>query len=210
MAYDFKKALKDLYAPGADPALIDLPPANYLAVEGSGDPNEVGGAYQQAISALYAVAYTLKMSHRTDHRIEGFFEYVVPPLEGLWHQADTAIVDLARKSDFRWTSFLRLPEFVREQDVAWAVETASKKKKMNCSAVHLLSFHEGLCVQALHTGPFDTEAETVEKMDAWLEELGYVNDFSPLRRHHEIYLSDPRKTPPERRKTILRHPVRKT
>jgi len=209
MAYDFKKARKDLYAPGATPALIDLPPANFLAVDGCGDPNEEGGAYQQALSALYAVAYTLKMSHRTDHRIEGFFEYVVPPLEGLWHQSDTAGVDLGRKGDFRWTSLLRLPEFVREQDVAWAVETASKKKKLDCTAVHFLSFHEGLCVQALHTGPFDTEAETAEKMDALLEELGYANDLSPLRRHHEIYLSDPRKTPPERRKTILRHPVRK-
>lgn len=209
MAFDFKKAYKELYSPGASPVLISVPTAAFLAVDGCGDPNEEGGAYQQSLAALYAVAYTLKMSYRTDHRIEGFFEYVVPPLEGLWHQPDTAGVDLDRKSDFCWTSLLRLPDFVREQDVAWAVESASKKKKMDCSSVRFLSFHEGLCVQALHTGPFDTETETVEKMDALLEELGCENDFSPLRRHHEIYLSDPRKTPPERRKMILRHPVRK-
>ncbi len=210
MTFDFKKEYKEFYMPKNKPEIVTVPPANYIALRGQGDPNEEGGAYKKAISVLYAVAYTLKMSYKTDHKIEGFFEYVVPPLEGLWHQSDTAGVDLGRKGDFRWTSLLRLPEFVREQDVAWAVETASKKKKFDCSAVHFLSFHEGLCVQALHTGPFDTEAETVEKMDALLEELGYANDLSPLRHHHEIYLSDPRKTPPERRKTILRHPVRKT
>lgn len=207
MPYDFKKEMKILYAPKPAPEIITVPAANFIAVEGQGDPNEAGGAYQQAVGILYAVAYTLKMSHKTDHGIPGFFEYVVPPLEGFWWQPGAAGVDYGDKSAFRWISVLRLPDFVRPEDFAWAVEAAGKKKKLGCSPARFLTVDEGLCVQALHVGPYDTEPETVARMDQYLEESGYYSDLSDARRHHEIYLSDPNKTPPEKRKTIIRHPV---
>ena len=208
MAFDFKQAEKLLYRPGGTPAVVEVPRMRYLAVRGVGDPNEPGGAYQQAVSALYAVAYTLKMGGKKDHPMAGWFDYVVPPLEGFWWQTGADGCDYSRKADFRWTSVLRLPEFVTAEDVAWAAETAVRRKKTDCSAVELLTLEEGLCVQVLHTGSFDSEPATVARMDAWLAENGYENDFSEERQHHEIYLSDPRKTPPERRKTVLRHPVR--
>ncbi|MBQ4651288.1 MAG: GyrI-like domain-containing protein [Oscillospiraceae bacterium] len=209
MAFDFKKEYKQFYMPGNKPGIVSLPPANYIAVRGKGDPNEEGGAYQQAIGILYSVAYTLKMSYKTEYKIEGFFEYVVPPLEGLWWQDGIDGVDYSDKSSFNWISLIRLPDFVSKADFDWAVETASKKKKLDCSAAELLTIEEGLCVQMLHTGSYDDEPATVSLMDAWLEENGYVNDFSSERLHHEIYLSDPRKTPAEKRKTVIRHPVRK-
>ena len=209
MAFDFKKAEKALYRPGETPALVEVPRMRYLAVRGTGDPNAPGGAYQQAVSALYAVAYTLKMGGKRDRPMAGWFDYVVPPLEGFWRQPDVNGCDYSRKADFQWTSVLRLPEFVTAADVAWAVETAGRKKKADCSAVEVLTLEEGLCVQVLHTGPFDSEPDTVARMNAWLAENGYENDFSEERQHHEIYLSDPRKVPPERRKTVLRHPVRR-
>ena len=186
-----------------------MPRWNYLAVRGAGDPNEPGGAYQQAIGVLYAVAYTLKMSRKTERRIEGFFDYVVPPLEGFWRQEGAAGVDCGRKADFRWTSVLRLPDFVTEEDFAWAVETASRKKKLDCSAAEFLTVEEGLCVQMLHLGPFDDEPRSVALMDAFLAERGYGNDWESGRQHHEIYLSDARKVPPEKWRTVIRHPVRK-
>ena len=181
----------------------------YIAVRGEGDPNVEGGAYQQAISVLYAVAYTLKMSYKTDHKIEGFFEYAVPPLEGFWQQEEAGTVDYGRKEAFRWVSVIRLPDFVTQADFDWAVETASKKKKLDCSSAELLTMEEGLCVQMMHLGPFDTEPESVARMDAYLQEHGYANDFSGERMHHEIYLSDARKVPPEKWKTVLRHPIRR-
>ncbi len=209
MAFDFKKEYKQFYMPGNKPGIVSLPPANYIAVRGKGDPNEEGGAYQQAIGILYSVAYTLKMSYKAEYKIKGFFEYVVPPLEGLWWQDGIYGVDYSDKSSFNWISLIRLPDFVSKADFDWAVETASKKKKLDCSAAEMLTIEEGLCVQMLHTGSYDDEPTTVSVMDAWLEEKGYVNDFSPNRLHHEIYLSDPRKTPVEKRKTVIRHPVRK-
>ena len=186
-----------------------VPKANYIAVRGKGDPNEEGGAYQQAISVLYAVAYTLKMSYKTDHKIKGFFEYVVPPLEGFWWQDDADGVDFIHKSAFHWISVIRLPDFVTKEDVAWAAETAAKKKKLDCSAAEFVTIEEGLCVQILHLGAFDDEPATVAQMDAYLEQNGYVNDMSRERLHHEIYLSDARKVAPEKWKTVIRHPVRK-
>ena len=185
-----------------------MPKANYIAVRGEGDPNEEGGAYQQAIGVLYAVAYTLKMSYKTDHRIEGFYDYVVPPLEGFWQQDGIEGVDYSNKAAFRWISVIRLPDFITKQDFDWAVETASKKKKPDCSAAEFLTLDEGLCVQILHLGPFDDEPATVARMDAYLAENGYENDFSETRLHHEIYLSDARKVPPEKWKTVIRHPIR--
>ncbi len=210
MAFDFKKEYKEFYLPKNVPQIVTVPRANYIAVRGKGNPNEDGGEYKTAISVLYAVAYTLKMSYKTDYKIEGFFEYVVPPLEGFWwQQDDIAGIDYADKSAFHWISVIRLPDFITKKDFDWAVETASKKKKLDCTGAEFLSIEEGLCVQMMHIGAFDNEPETVAMMDKYLEESGYVNDFTGKRRHHEIYLSDPRKTAPEKCKTVIRHPIRK-
>ena len=195
--------------PQNKPEIVHVPKANYIAVKGKGNPNEEGGAYQQAVGVLYAVAYTLKMSYKTDHRIEGFFDYVVPPLEGFWWQEHTYGVDYSDKSTFNWISVIRLPDFVTAADFSWAVEAATKKKKLDCSSAEFLTMEEGLCVQIMHTGPFDDEPATVALMDDYLAQNGYVNDFSQDRLHHEIYLSDARKVAPEKWKTVIRHPVRK-
>lgn len=209
MAFDFKKELKEFYMAKNKPEIIKVPKANYLAVRGKGDPNEEGGAYQQAIGVLYAVAYTLKMSYKTEHKIEGFFEYVVPPLEGFWWQDHVEGVDYSNKSRFNWISVIRLPDFITKADFEWAVETAAKKKKLDCSSVEFMTIDEGLCVQIMHTGPFDEEPSTVALMDAFLEQNGYRNDFSEARLHHEIYITDARRVPPEKWKTVIRHPIKK-
>ena len=209
MPFDFKKEYKEFYLPKNKPQIVELPPANYLAIRGHGDPNQEGGEYQQAIGVLYAVAYTLKMSYKTDYQIAGFFEYVVPPLEGLWWQDGVAGVDYSDKDSFNWISLLRLPDFITEKDFAWAVETASKKKKLDCSKAEFLTLDEGLCVQIMHIGPFDDEPTTVALMDDFLQEQGYAPDFSAQRLHHEIYLSDARKVSPEKWKTVIRHPIKK-
>jgi len=209
MAFDFKKEYKEFYMPKNKPQIVTVPKANYVAVRGKGNPNDEGSAYQQAMSVLYSVAYTLKMSYKTDYKIEGFFEYVVPPLEGFWWQEGIDGVDYTNKDVFQWISVIRLPDFITEKDFAWAVETATKKKKLDCSSAEFLTIDEGLCVQIMHIGSYDNEPETVAVMDTFLEETGYVNDFSETRLHHEIYLSDPRRTAPEKLKTVIRHPIRK-
>ena len=209
MAFDFKKEYKEFYMPKNKPEIVNVPKVNYIAVRGTGDPNEEGGAYQQAISILYAVAYTLKMSYKTDHKMEGFFEYVVPPLEGFWWQDGVDGADYSDKSSFHWISVIRLPDFVEEIDFEWAKETAAKKKKLDCSSAEFFTVDEGLCVQIMHIGPFDDEPATVALMDAYLDENGYVNDITDKRLHHEIYLSDANKVAPEKRKTVIRHPIRK-
>lgn len=208
MAFDFKKEYKELYMPKNQPEIVTVPKANYIAVRGEGDPNEEGGAYKQAISVLYAIAYTLKMSYKTDYKIEGFFEYVVPPLEGFWWQDGVEGVDYSNKNTFKWISVIRLPDFVSKKDFDWAVKVASKKKKIDCSIAEYLTIEEGLCVQIMHHGPFDDEPETVNIMDKFLEQNGYQNDFSDTRLHHEIYLSDVGKVPPEKWKTVIRHPIK--
>lgn len=208
MAFDFKKEYREFYLPKNRPEIVTVPKANYIAVRGHGDPNEPGGAYQKAIEVLYSVAYTLKMSYKTDHKIEGFFEYVVPPLEGFWWQDGVNGVDYGDKSAFNWISVIRLPDFVTEADFRWAVDTAAKKKKLDCPAAEFLPIDEGLCVQILHIGSYDAEPETVAVLDRFLAENGYVNDFSPIRLHHEIYLSDARKTAPDKLKTVIRHPIK--
>ena len=209
MAFDFKKEYKEFYMPKNKPEIVNVPKANYIAVKGKGDPNEEGGAYQQAIGVLYAIAYTLKMSYKTDYKIDGFFEYVVPPLEGFWWQDGVECVDYTDKSAFNWISVIRLPDFVTEADFEWAVEVATKKKKLDCSGAEYLQIEEGLCVQIMHHGPFDNEPATVTLMDAYLDQNGYANDFSEGRLHHEIYLSDARKVEPEKWKTVIRHPVKR-
>ena len=209
MAFDFKKEYKEFYMSKSVPEIVTVPKANYIAVRGMGDPNQEGGAYQSAVSILYAVAYTLKMSYKTDYRIEGFFEYVVPPLEGFWWQEGVDGIDYGDKSTFHWISVIRLPEFVTKKDFDWAVEEAARKKKLNCSLAEFLTIEEGLCVQIMHIGPFDNEPSTVALMDQYIAENGYANDMNETRLHHEIYLSDARKAAPEKWKTIIRHPIRK-
>ena len=209
MAFDFKKEYKEFYQPKEKPVIVDIPKASYIAVKGKGDPNEEKGDYKKAIGMLYAIAYTLKMSYKTDHRIEGFYEYVVPPLEGFWWQEGVLGVDYSDKAGFRWISVIRLPDFVTEADFRWAVETAEKKKKLDCSAAEFLTVDEGLCVQIMHIGSYDDEPATVAVMDRYLQENGYVNDLSDTRLHHEIYLSDARKVEPAKCKTVIRHPIRK-
>ena len=209
MAFDFKKKYKEFYNPKSKPEIVNVPLANYIAVRGTGNPNEEGGAYQQAIGILYAVAYTLKMSYKTDYKIEGFFEYVVPPLEGFWWQNGICGIDYSDKSTFHWISVIRLPDFVSKEDFEWAVKTAAKKKKIDCSSAEFLTVDEGLCVQIMHTGTFDEEPAAVALMDEYLEKNGYVNDFTDKRLHHEIYMSDARKVAPEKWKTVIRHPIRK-
>ena len=209
MAFDFKKEYKEFYMPKKQPEIVEVPKANYIAVRGAGDPNEEGGAYKQAIGVLYAVAYTLKMSYKTDHKIAGFFEYVVPPLEGFWWQEGVDGINYADKAAFKWISVIRLPDFITREDFDWAVETASKKKKLDCSSAEFLTIEEGLCVQIMHIGSFDSEPESVALMDKYLAENGCENDLSESRLHHEIYLSDVRKSAPEKWKTVIRHPIKK-
>ena len=208
MAFDFRKEYKEFYMSKSVPEIVTVPKANYIAVRGMGDPNQEGGAYQSAVSILYAVAYTLKMSYKTDYRIEGFFEYVVPPLEGFWWQEGIDGIDYGDKSTFHWISVIRLPEFVTKKDFDWAVEEAARKKKLDCSLAEFLTIEEGLCVQIMHIGPFDNEPSTVALMDQYIAENGYANDMNETRLHHEIYLSDARKAAPEKWKTIIRHPIR--
>ena len=209
MAFDFKKEYKEFYMPKSKPEIVTVPKANYIAVRGKGDPNDEGGAYQQAAGILYAVAYTLKMSYKTDYRIEGFFDYVVPPLEGFWWQDGVGGIDYSDKSTFNWISVIRLPDFVTQKDFDWATGEAEKKKHLDWSKAEFLTIDEGLCVQLMHIGPFDDEPATVSMMNAYLLENGYENDFSGSRLHHEIYLSDARKVAPEKWKTVIRHHIKR-
>lgn len=209
MPFDFKKEYKEFYLPKNKPQIVNVPKANYIAIRGQGNPNEEGGAYKQAIGILYAVAYTLKMSYKTDYKIDGFYEYVVPPLEGFWWQDGICGVDYSNKATFNWISVIRLPDFITKKDFDWAVKTASEKKKVDCSKAEFLTIEEGLCVQIMHIGSFDDEPATVTLMDKYLEENGYKKDFSDTRLHHEIYLSDPRKSTPDKQKTVIRHPIKK-
>lgn len=209
MAFDFKKEYKEFYMPQNKPELVTVPEMNYIAVRGSGDPNEEGGAYKEAIGLLYGLAYTIKMSKMGKHRMEGYFDFVVPPLEGFWRQEGIEGFDYRRKETFQWVSVIRLPEFVTKAEFEWAAEEASQKKKQDFSKAEYLTLEEGLCVQIMHVGSFDAEPESVEKMDRYLAENGYANDFSDSRLHHEIYLSDVRRTAPENWKTVIRHPIKR-
>ena len=209
MAFDFKKEYKEFYIPSSRPAIITVPAFNFIAVRGKGNPNDTDGEYSKALNLLYGMAYTIKMSKKTDYRIEGFFDYVVPPLEGFWWQDGTEGVDFAHKENFRWISVIRLPDFVTKKDFDWAAAEATRKKKADFSKVEFLTMEEGLCVQCMHTGPYDSEPATVELMHKYIQNQGYELDFSDTRLHHEIYLSDPRKVAPDKNKTVIRHPVRK-
>ena len=208
MAFDYKKEYKDFYLPPTRPGIVMVPPMNYVAVRGKGDPNEEDGEYAQALSLLYGIAFTIKMSKKGDHRIEGYYDYVVPPLEGFWWQEGVEGVDYANKELFEWISVIRLPDFVDEADFAWAVEEASRKKKTDFSKAEFLTVDEGLCVQCMHIGPYDDEPATVQLMHEFMEAQGYALDITDVRHHHEIYLSDARRTAPEKLKTVVRHPIK--
>ncbi len=209
MAFDFKKEYKEFYLPDKKPGIIMVPRMNYVAVRGQGDPNLEDGEYKQAIGLLYGIAFTIKMSKKGDRQIDGYFDYVVPPLEGFWWQPGVTGIDYAHKGNFRWISVIRLPDFVTKADFDWAVDEATKKKKTDFSKVEYMTYDEGLCVQCMHTGSYDDEPKTVASMHEYMEQQGYALDITDQRLHHEIYLSDARKVAPEKLKTVIIHPVRK-
>ena len=210
MSFDFKKEFREFYMPKATPGIVTVPRMNYLAVRGQGDPNVEDGEYKRAVGLLYGVAYTIKMSRKGGRQIEGYFDYVVPPLEGFWWQDCVSGIDFAHKETFKWIAVIRLPDFVARDDFEWAVAEATAKKKADFSKVEFLTCDEGECVQCLHIGPYDDEPATVALMHEYMESRGYVLDISDRRRHHEIYLGDPRKVAPEKLKTVIRHPIRKS
>ena len=208
MPFDYKKEYKEFYLPPKKPGIVTVPKITYLAVRGEGDPNEPDGAYARAIGLLYGIAFTIKMSKKTDYRMEGYFDYVVPPLEGFWWQDGLQGIDYGHKELFRWISVIRLPDFVRREDFDWAVKEATVKKKQDFSTVEYFTYEEGICVQCMHVGSYDDEPATVEAMHQYMDEQGYTLDINEQRMHHEIYLSDARKVAPEKRKTVIRHPIR--
>lgn len=209
MPFDYKKEYKEFYLPPKTPSIVTVPAMNFLAVRGQGDPNEENGTYQKALGMLYAVAFAIKMSKLGKDKPEGYFDYVVPPLEGLWWQKGLCGVDYAHKEHFRWISLIRLPDFVTQEVFDWAIREASEKKKQDFSSVEFFRWEEGLCVQCMHLGPYDDESATVAAMEEYVKARGYTEDFGENRFHHEIYLSDVRRCKPERMKTVIRHPVKK-
>ena len=208
MSFDFKKEYKEFYMPKGKPNIVTVPTMNYIAVRGIGDPNDEGGEYKRAIGLLYSIAFTIKMSKKLDHQIDGFFDYVVPPLEGFWWQDGVIGIDYSNKASFHWTSVIRLPDFVTKKDFEWAIKEATLKKKQDFSKVEFFTYDEGLCVQCMHIGPFDNEPKTVQLMHDFIEKNGYELDITDKRLHHEIYLSDARKVSPDRLKTVIRHPIK--
>lgn len=208
MAFDYKKEYKEFYLPPTKPCIVTIPAMNFVAVRGNGNPNDEDGEYKAALELLYGIAFTLKMSYKGSHRIDGYFEYVVPPLEGFWWQEGVAGIDYAHKNDFQWISVIRLPDFVTKADFDWAVAEATAKKKRDFSKAEFLTYEEGLCVQCMHLGSYDNEPATVQLMNEFAESQGYQIAIDDVRRHHEIYLSDPRRTAPEKLKTVIRHPIK--
>ncbi len=210
MAFDYKKEYKEFYMPKDKPQIIDIPHMNYIAVRGKGNPNDSDGEYKKSIELLYSIAFTIKMSYKGEYKIDGYFAYVVPPLEGFWWQEGIEDgIDYSRKKDLNFISVIRLPDFVKKSDFDWAIEEATKKKCKDFSKVEFLSLDEGLCVQVMHKGPYDDEPSTIEKMHEFMEQSGYELDLNEERLHHEIYLSDPRRVEAENLKTVIRHPIKK-
>ena len=209
MAFDYKKEYKEFYMPANKPSIVTVPKMNYIAVRGKGNPNDENGEYKNSIGLLYAIAFTIKMSYKGSHKIDGYFEYVVPPLEGFWWQEGSDTIDYANKNGFNFISLIRLPDFVTKADFDWAVQEATNKKKADFSKVEFLTYDEGVCVQCMHVGSYDDEPKTIALMHEYMAANGYVLDISESRYHHEIYLSDPRKCAGEKLKTVVRHPIKK-
>jgi len=209
MAFDYKKEFKEFYLPKNKPNIIEIPKMNFIAVRGSGDPNEEGGEYKSSIELLYSIAFTIKMSYKCSYKMNGYFQYVVPPLEGFWWQDDSCVIDYAHKDKFNFISVIRLPDFVTKDDFSWAISEAAKKKNKDFSKVEFFTYSEGLCVQCMHIGSYDAEPKTIALMDEYAKENNYEIDITDKRYHHEIYLSDPRRCSVERLKTVVRHPIKK-
>lgn len=209
MAFDYKKEYKEFYLPKTAPSIVTVPKMNFIAVRGKGDPNAENGEYKKSVGLLYAIAFTIKMSYKGSHKIDGYFDYVVPPLEGFWWQENSTEIDYAHKESFNFISVIRLPDFVTKADFDWAVREATKKKKEDFSRVEYFTYDEGVCVQCMHIGSYDSEPETIAVMHGYMRSNGYETDISGTRFHHEIYLSDPRKCDPSKLKTVIRHPVKK-
>lgn len=212
---DYKNKYKELYLPKRLPELIKVPTMNFIMIDGTGNPNNKAGEYEKAVELLYGLSYTIKMSVKGDQKPEGYFEYVVPPLEGLWWLADNNCMDFTQKDNYGWTSMIRQPEFVTEEVFRWACQEVRKKKpQLDITKARFETLEEGLCVQILHIGPYDEEPQTISKIEDYIKKQHLENDISAIlpngkiRRHHEIYLSDPRKAKPEKMKTVIRHPVR--
>lgn len=208
MAFDYKKEYKEFYMPASKPSIVTVPKANYIAVRGKGNPNEENGEYKNSIGLLYAIAFTIKMSYKGSHKMDGYFEYVVPPLEGFWWQEGYGGIDYAHKDGFCFISIMRLPDFVTKEEFEWAIQEATKKKKEDFSKVEFLTYDEGVCVQCMHLGSYDDEPKTIALMHEYMAANGYQLDISESRYHHEIYLSDPRKCAVEKLKTVVRHPIK--
>ena len=208
MPFDYKKEYKEFYMPKNKPSIVTVPSMNYIAVRGHGDPNAEDGEYKKSIGLLYGIAFTIKMSKKGDHRIDSYFDFVVPPLEGFWRQAGVVGIDYAHKENFEWISVIRLPDFVTKADLDWATEEAAEKKKADFSKAEFLTYDEGLCVQCMHIGSYDDEPETVALMHEFMARQGFALDITEQRLHHEIYLSDARKVAPEKLKTVIRHPIK--
>ncbi|MDE6276169.1 MAG: GyrI-like domain-containing protein [Clostridia bacterium] len=208
MPFDFKKEYKEFYLPQNQPAIVTIPKINYIAVRGKGNPNEEDGEYKQSIGLLYAIAFTIKMSYKCDYKIDGYFDYVVPPLEGFWWQGNNANIDYAHKENFNFISLIRLPDFVKKADFDWAISEATKKKKTDFSKVEFLTYDEGICVQCMHIGSYDDEPQTIANMHEYAKANGYEIDINDTRFHHEIYLSDPRKCDVSKLKTVIRLPIK--
>ncbi len=209
MAFDYKKEYKEFYMPKNKPGIVEVPTMNYIAVRGEGDPNAENSEYKESIGLLYGIAFTIKMSKKGDYRIDGYFDFVVPPLEGLWWQEDTDDIDYTHKENFKFISMIRLPDFVTREDFGWAIEEATRKKKIDFSKAEFLTYNEGLCVQCMHIGSYDDEPATIKLMHEYAAAEGYELDITDKRLHHEIYLSDARKVAPEKLKTVIRHPIKK-
>lgn len=209
MPFDYKKEYKEFYMPPKKPSIVNVPSMNYIAVRGKGNPNDEDGEYKASIGLLYGIAFTIKMSYKGNYKIDGYFEYVVPPLEGFWWQDGFNGIDYTHKENFNFISLIRLPDFVTKEDFDWAVSEATKKKKTDFSKVEFFTYNEGVCVQCMHIGSYDDEPATIAAMNEYAEKNGYELDITDSRFHHEIYLSDPRRCNPEKLKTVVRHPIKK-
>lgn len=209
MVFDYKKEYKAFYMPKCRPSIVTVPKMNYIAVRGKGNPNDETGEYKDAIGLLYGIAFTIKMSYKGNHKIEGYFEYVVPPLEGFWWQDGIKGIDYNKKEAFQFISLIRLPDFVTKEEFDWAVAEATKKKNQSFSKVEFFTYDEGSCVQCMHLGSYDNEPVTVKLMHDFATKNGYELDITDTRYHHEIYLSDPRRCDVNKLKTVVRHPIKK-
>jgi hypothetical protein len=214
MAFDYKKEYKEFYLPKQEPSFVPVPTMNYVAARGKGNPNEDNGLYMEAVQLLYSISYTIKMSKKTDHRMEGYFDYVVPPLEGLWWEVVNGNTvkgfSYKDKALLNWISMIRLPDFVTREEFEWAIAETSRKKSIDCSKAEFLTIEENLCAQIMHIGSYDEEPVTIAKLEQFIIDNGYsINIDNTSLFHHEIYLSDPRKTDSAKCKTIIRYPVKK-